>query len=112
MEHRSSYIALGVSFGSGVASAVGVIAQAAGGSGAQVGDLISAGGSFSAAGALVYIVKKLTDGQLVSRDPARVEAQQTEQISRHQDLLRDSLDRERRLEVLYQSAIDRGGRQP
>lgn len=99
----AAWIAFGGTFTNGVVSAVGVIAAA--GEGAQVGDLINAGGSFSAAGALIYIVKKMTDGQLVARDAAAVEAQQAEQIKRHQDLLSDSLARETRLDSLITAAI-------
>lgn len=104
-----------------IAASIGAVSAAAQGLAVAIGaatsdappDLgawISAGGSFSAAGALIYIVKKMTDGQLVARDPGRVEATQAEQLARHQELLRDALDREEKLEHLYREAINRGPR--
>ena len=105
----AAWVAVGGTAANGVVAATGVIAAA--GEGAQLGDLINAGGSFSAAGALIYIVKKMTDGQLVARDAAAVEAQQAEQIKRHQDLLAESLGREQKLEALYAAAIARNQEQ-
>lgn len=89
----------------GAATVATAIGDAATGSGADVGALISAGGSFSAAGALIYIVKQMTDGKLVARDPGRVEATQAEQIARHQVLLTESLERERKWETFALSRL-------
>ena len=66
---------------------------------------VAARGSFSAAGALIYIVKQMTDGKLVARDPGRVEATQAEQIARHQVLLTESLERERKWETFALSRL-------
>lgn len=89
----------------GAATLLAAIGDAASGSGADVGALISASGSFSAAGALIYIVKQMTDGKLVARDPGRVEATQAEQIARHQVLLGEALERERKWETFALSRL-------
>ena len=105
---RGTILAGGLAaFGMAVNGAAGVIAAAAGNP-ATLGELISAGGSVSAAGALIYIVKKMTDGQLVARDPARVEQQVVDLAEAAQRALAEAHRRETQyVELLHHFALRR-----
>lgn len=87
------------------AAASVVTLAAAGAANASAGDLISAGGSVSAAGALIYIVKKMTDGMLVARDPARVEAQVASLAEENARLVEEAHRREERLHQVTAVAL-------
>lgn len=89
------------------AQAIAAIAAiaATGASSASAGDIISAGSSVSAAGALIYIVKKMTDGQLVARDPARVESQVVDLAESNATMTNEAHKREDRLHQILSAVL-------
>lgn len=97
----AGYTAVAALTGNGVA----FLLAAASENPASFGDLLTAGGSISAAGALIYIVRKMTDGQLVARDPARVEGQLVDLLEESNRLLAASQKREEVYQQLYQQLI-------
>jgi hypothetical protein len=81
-------------FGVGLSQLGVIIAQVDDGATGSIGAFVSAGGAAAAVGGIVYIAKLMATGQLVARDPARVEQKLTEVVDQSQTLLRESHVRE------------------